>query len=220
MRGCGWRKSTMPLGDSARAAVLRTKAFGLFTRFNEAFWDEETGFYAFALDGEKKKVLSVASNPGHCLWSGIVPPERAGTCRGAADAAGHVERVGHPHTVGGPSRLQPVFLPERLGLAARQRSHCAGIQALWSMPRRRGRSQTTYAQSRVLFHAESASGSLCGLASGCGEFSRSISGRQCAAGLGCRIGLLAAAGDPWPAAGCAARRCSMSTLYCRRGSAM
>ena len=35
------------------------------------------GFYAFALDGDKKKVLTVASNAGHCLWSGIVPPERA-----------------------------------------------------------------------------------------------------------------------------------------------
>ena len=66
------------LGDGARAAELRAKAATLFARFNEAFWDEETGFYAFALDGDKKKVLSVASNPGHCLWSGIVPPERAG----------------------------------------------------------------------------------------------------------------------------------------------
>jgi len=66
------------LGDSTRAAQLRAKAAALFSRFNEAFWDEETGFYAFALDGEKKKVLSVASNPGHCLWSGIVPPDRAG----------------------------------------------------------------------------------------------------------------------------------------------
>ena len=66
------------LGDGARAAQLRAKAAALFARFNEAFWDEDAGFYAFALDGEKKKVLSVASNPGHCLWSGIVPPERAG----------------------------------------------------------------------------------------------------------------------------------------------
>jgi glycogen debranching enzyme len=57
---------------------LRTKAAALFKRFNEAFWDEELGFYAFALDGEKRKVLTVASNAGHCLWSGIVPPERAG----------------------------------------------------------------------------------------------------------------------------------------------
>src|SRR5262252_9465404 len=66
------------LGKSGRAQELRTKAAGLFKRFNEAFWDEELGFYAFALDGDKKKVLTVASNPGHCLWSGIVPPERAG----------------------------------------------------------------------------------------------------------------------------------------------
>lgn len=66
------------LDDGARAAELRAKAAALFVRFNEAFWDEETRFYALALDGEKKKVLSVASNPGHCLWSGIIPPERAG----------------------------------------------------------------------------------------------------------------------------------------------
>jgi glycogen debranching enzyme len=66
------------LGKPARAAEMRTKAATLFKRFNEAFWDDELDFYAFALDGEKKKVLTVASNPGHCLWSGIVPPERAG----------------------------------------------------------------------------------------------------------------------------------------------
>ncbi len=66
------------LRKPARAAEMRTKAATLFKRFNEVFWDDELDFYAFALDGEKKKVLTVASNPGHCLWSGIVPPERAG----------------------------------------------------------------------------------------------------------------------------------------------
>ena len=65
------------LGKPDRAQALRAKAAALFERFNEAFWDEELGFYAYALDGEKKKVLTVASNAGHCLWSGIVPPERA-----------------------------------------------------------------------------------------------------------------------------------------------
>ena len=65
------------LGKPGRARELRKKAAVLFKRFNEDFWDEELGFYAFALDGEKKKVLTVASNPGHCLASGIVPPERA-----------------------------------------------------------------------------------------------------------------------------------------------
>jgi glycogen debranching enzyme len=66
------------LGKTRRAADLRRKAAALFKRFNETFWDEELGFYALALDGEKKKVLTVASNGGHCLWSGIVPKERAG----------------------------------------------------------------------------------------------------------------------------------------------
>jgi len=59
------------------ATRLRAKAARLFHLFNEAFWNEDLGFYAFALDGDKKPVWSVASNPGHCLWSGIVPPERA-----------------------------------------------------------------------------------------------------------------------------------------------
>ncbi|HEY2535253.1 MAG TPA: glycogen debranching N-terminal domain-containing protein [Xanthobacteraceae bacterium] len=65
------------LGKPERATELRSKASALSTRFNEAFWDEEFGFYAYALDGDKKKVLTIASNAGHCLWSGIVPPERA-----------------------------------------------------------------------------------------------------------------------------------------------
>lgn len=65
------------LGRNEAAAGLRHKAAGLYERFNAAFWDEGTGFYAFALDGNKQKVLSVASNVGHCLWSGIVDPARA-----------------------------------------------------------------------------------------------------------------------------------------------
>src|SRR6202171_404206 len=65
------------LGRPDRAQALRAEGAALFERFNAAFWDEELGFYAFALDVEKKKVLTVASNAGHCLWSGIVPPERA-----------------------------------------------------------------------------------------------------------------------------------------------
>ena len=43
------------LGRAERAAELRTKAARLFERFNAEFWDEELGFYAYALDGEKKR---------------------------------------------------------------------------------------------------------------------------------------------------------------------
>jgi len=76
----GWRRMAEvydAFGQPDRARRLREKAERLFLRFNEAFWDEASGFYAYALDGDKKPVLTVASNPGHCLWSGIVPPERA-----------------------------------------------------------------------------------------------------------------------------------------------
>ena len=76
-----WRRMAQiyeALGNSARAGALRDKAARLFDRFNEAFWNEEEGFYAYALDGDEKPVLTVASNPGHCLWSGIVPKDRAG----------------------------------------------------------------------------------------------------------------------------------------------
>ena len=62
------------LGKSDRARKLRAKAATLFERFNSAFWDDELGFYALALDGDKNKVLTAASNAGHCVLSGIVPP--------------------------------------------------------------------------------------------------------------------------------------------------
>ena len=65
------------LGNPDRGRALRAKAEALFRHFNEVFWDEASGFYAYALDGDKRPVLTVASNPGHLLWSGIVPPERA-----------------------------------------------------------------------------------------------------------------------------------------------
>ena len=66
------------LDQPEQARELRGKAGTLFDRFNAAFWDDDLGIYAYALDGKKRKIRSVVSNPGICLWSGIVPPERAG----------------------------------------------------------------------------------------------------------------------------------------------
>jgi glycogen debranching enzyme len=65
------------IGGHDRAKHLREKAAALFQKFNELFWNEELGFYAYTLDGDKKPVFSIASNPGHCLWSGIVCKDRA-----------------------------------------------------------------------------------------------------------------------------------------------
>jgi glycogen debranching enzyme len=66
--------------DKALADKLEREAEELRTRFDEAFWvDERGGFYALALDGQKRRVDARSSNMGHLLWSGIVPPERVGT---------------------------------------------------------------------------------------------------------------------------------------------
>lgn len=65
------------LGDNTRAQALRQQAQTLKQRFNEVFWMEDEGCYAFGIDPEKKQVNSVASNAGQCLWSGIVDQARA-----------------------------------------------------------------------------------------------------------------------------------------------
>jgi glycogen debranching enzyme len=63
--------------DRELADQLEREADELRERFNERFWvAERNGYYALALDGEKKPVDSLCSNIGHLLWSGIVPNER------------------------------------------------------------------------------------------------------------------------------------------------
>ncbi|HEX4747261.1 MAG TPA: glycogen debranching N-terminal domain-containing protein [Gaiellaceae bacterium] len=63
--------------DQGLADRLEAEAEELRRRFDEAFWvDERGGFYALALDGQKRPVDARSSNMGHLLWSGIVPPER------------------------------------------------------------------------------------------------------------------------------------------------
>lgn len=64
-------------GHPERAAQLRKEAAELQSRFEERFWCEDLGYYAYALDGDKQPVKTIASNAGHLLWSGIVSPERA-----------------------------------------------------------------------------------------------------------------------------------------------
>jgi glycogen debranching enzyme len=65
------------LGEIDRASTLQHKAGELRDRFEAQFWCEELGYYAYGLDAHKQPIESIVSNPGHCLWSGIVSPERA-----------------------------------------------------------------------------------------------------------------------------------------------
>jgi glycogen debranching enzyme len=65
------------LGASEEAEQLRLQATTLRIRFNEAFWNASEGTFALALDGHKRQVASVTSNPGHCLYCGIVDEGKA-----------------------------------------------------------------------------------------------------------------------------------------------
>ncbi|MCH8920380.1 MAG: amylo-alpha-1,6-glucosidase [Chloroflexi bacterium] len=62
------------LGDPARAKQLREEAAALRRRINADFWMPE-GYYALALDADKKPARVVTSNAGQLLWSGV--PSRA-----------------------------------------------------------------------------------------------------------------------------------------------
>ena len=65
------------LGRPDDGARLREEAATLYQRFNDRFWWEAEGTYVLGLNGRKRPIRSVASNAGHLLASGIVPPERA-----------------------------------------------------------------------------------------------------------------------------------------------
>ena len=65
------------LGDEERAKELLDQAQELKRKFNQVFWMEEEGCYAYGLDPDKRQITSIASNPGQCLWSGIADKEKA-----------------------------------------------------------------------------------------------------------------------------------------------
>jgi glycogen debranching enzyme len=59
------------------AAKLLDDANTLKQKFDSAFWCEDIGTYALALDGKKQPCKVRTSNPGHCLYSGIAQPDKA-----------------------------------------------------------------------------------------------------------------------------------------------
>ena len=64
--------------EHAWAADLRSRAERVRATVETRFWMEGQGFYAQALDGAKRPVDAISSNPGHLLFCGLPSPERAG----------------------------------------------------------------------------------------------------------------------------------------------
>jgi glycogen debranching enzyme len=65
------------IGQDRRAGDLRAQASQLKERIHDAFWMPDEEYYAMALDGQKRQVTSITSNPGHLLWSGAIDPPYA-----------------------------------------------------------------------------------------------------------------------------------------------
>jgi glycogen debranching enzyme len=65
------------LGQTEVHADYTARADRLKERFNHDFWLNDLGWFAVALGPNKEPVDSLASNMGHCLWSGIVSDEHA-----------------------------------------------------------------------------------------------------------------------------------------------
>jgi glycogen debranching enzyme len=70
-------------GDEAAAAARDRRAHVLRRRFEADFWLPQREAFAVALDRDKQPVDAVASNMGHCLWTGIItdPDQAAAVAR-------------------------------------------------------------------------------------------------------------------------------------------
>jgi glycogen debranching enzyme len=64
-------------GENELAQAQDAAADRLRERFEDAYWMEDAGTYAMALDGAKRQITGIASNAGHALWTGIADQERA-----------------------------------------------------------------------------------------------------------------------------------------------
>ena len=60
------------LDDPKTALQLYREAEELKKRFSDFFWMEDAGYIGMAIDSKKRLSRSIASDPGHCLASGIV----------------------------------------------------------------------------------------------------------------------------------------------------
>ena len=63
------------MGERDTAREHWRRAGELKTRFNTDWWLEDDGFFALAMDPDKRLVRAASSNVGHCVASGIVSDE-------------------------------------------------------------------------------------------------------------------------------------------------
>jgi glycogen debranching enzyme len=75
---CGAATLAAARGDRAQAERWQRRARALQAQFEAAFWLDDLGTYALALDADKRPCRVRTSNAGHCLFAGIASREHAG----------------------------------------------------------------------------------------------------------------------------------------------
>ena len=176
-------RCALRMGLVAKAGQLATEAQALAARFEEAFWCEELGTYALALDGAKRPCKVRTSNAGQLLFTGIAAPGPRPHGRRRPDAAAFLHRLGHSHRGARRGALQPDVLSRRLDLAARQcadraRACALRIEAL-------GRTSVQGpVRRRELHGSAAAAGTVLRISARAAARADALSGRLRAAGLG------------------------------------
>lgn len=64
-------------GELDISKKLKQRAEKLKSNFNSDFWLPDTRYFALGIDRDKKAVKTIASNPGHGLYCGIIDEEKA-----------------------------------------------------------------------------------------------------------------------------------------------
>lgn len=64
------------LGHIDAARKMYTEAEDLKKRFNDRFWMDDEGYFAMGIGPDGGLIRAIASDPGHCLLSGIVDESR------------------------------------------------------------------------------------------------------------------------------------------------
>ena len=190
-------RCALRLGKTDKARKLEAEAQQLAERFEEAFWCEELGTYALALDGAKQPCKVRTSNAGQLLFTGIVARRPRPHGRRRSDAAAFLHRLGHPHRGARRGALQSDVLSRRLDLAARQCADRARACAL--RPEAFGRACVQGPVRRRDLHGSAAAAGIV-LRLSAREAARpdALSRRLRAAGLGERDAVHAAGGGARP----------------------
>ncbi|MEY2533367.1 MAG: hypothetical protein QOF29_1277 [bacterium] len=94
-------------GEHERARALAHEAGEMQARLDR-FWVAERDFYSMGIDGDGRVSRALASNQGHLLWAGAVPPDRAAPVRDALMGEGLLSGWGIRTLGRGEAAFNPV----------------------------------------------------------------------------------------------------------------